>query len=83
MFSLSTSAFKVIKSLLAAKLNVSTPVASFNVLVVQFGKSNTTLTLSLIWLPVLDNNSFIIYPATVLSYENFLLFSAFFYYLNF
>ena len=48
MFSLSTSAFKVIKSLLAAKLNVSTPIASFNVLVVQFGKSNTTLTLSLI-----------------------------------
>ena len=39
------------KSLLAAKLDVSTPVASFNYfLAVKFDNSNTNLTLSLIWL---------------------------------
>ena len=51
MSSSPTSAFKVIKSLLAAKLHVSTPVALFNsFLVAWFDNSNTTLNLFLIWL---------------------------------
>ena len=49
MFNWSTSAFKVIKSILAAKSDVSMPVAWYNsFLVAYFDKSNTNLTLSLI-----------------------------------
>ena len=51
MSSLWTTAFKAIKSIFAAKLDVSTPVVLFNFFfVAQFDKSNTTLTLSLRWL---------------------------------
>ena len=49
MFNWLTSAFKVIKSILAAKSDVSMPVAWYNsFLVAYFDKSNTNLTLSLI-----------------------------------
>ena len=51
MSSLWTTAFKAIKSIFAAKLDVSTPIVLFNFFfVAQFDKSNTTLTLSLRWL---------------------------------
>ena len=51
MSSLSNSSYKTIKRLLAAKLDVSAPAASFNsFLLAWFGKCNTILTLSLIWL---------------------------------
>ena len=47
MSSLSNSAFKATKSLFEAKLDVSTPVASFNyLLLAQFDKSHTSFTLS-------------------------------------
>ena len=54
MSNLSTSAFKVLKSFLAAKSDVSMPVTY----------SNTTLTLHECL--VLDNSLFIIYSATIL-----------------
>ena len=48
---MSTWAFKVTKSLLAAKSDVVTPIGSFNlILVSEFDKSNTTVTLYLIQL---------------------------------
>ena len=73
MRSFSTLAFKVVKSLLAAKSDVSTSVAwSNSFFVALFDKSNTISILSLIWL-VLDNNLFIIYSATIICY-NFLFF---------
>ena len=49
MSTLSTSVFKAIKSILAAKSDVSTPVAWYNYFsVASFDKCNTTLTLFLI-----------------------------------
>ena len=51
MPSLSILVFKVTKYILASKSDVTKPAACSNFyLVVQFNKSNTTLTFSLIWL---------------------------------
>ena len=51
MSSLLTSAFKVRKNFLTTQSDASMPVScSSYFLVAQFGKSNTTLTLSLMWL---------------------------------
>ena len=63
---LSTSAFKATKSFLAAKLDLLTPVAFCTFLI---------LLSFYLWYDCLapDNNSFIIYLAIILFYENILL----------